>query len=127
MELEQIRAFLAVIEHGSVSRSSRALGLSRATVRRWLEELEASAGTALMIRTPFGIVPTVAGELLASKGRQLLHETEALVAALREVGHAPTGTVRIALPVGLPPRSTSPWRPWIFIRPLVNAPTRALR
>lgn len=103
VNLEQIRAFLAVMEHGSVSLASKALGLSRATIRRWVDDLEGSAGTPLMIRTPLGTTPTAAGALLAARGQQMLHEADALMSALREVGHDPTGTIRLVLPVGLPP------------------------
>jgi DNA-binding transcriptional LysR family regulator len=101
---EALRAFLAVVESGSFVSAATALRWSRASVRRRVDELEATVGVPLLVRTEQGASPTAAGEVLAARGRELLRESSALLASLRELGTRAASTIRVALPVGLPPR-----------------------
>ena len=108
MDLEELRAFIAVVEHGSILGASRALGVSRTTLRRHVDALEARAGVPLLSSARQGVEPTGAGHLLAQKGRTMIQEASALLASIREVGHEPSGTLRVVLPVGLPPHLLTP-------------------
>lgn len=103
MDLEALRAFLAVVETGSFVSAATTLRWARATLRRRVDELEQSAGVPLLVRTGQGATPTEAGRVLAARGREILAESAALLSSVREVGAAPSGIVRIVLPVGLPP------------------------
>jgi len=107
VDLESLRAFLAVVESGSFVSAATLLRCSRASVRRRVDELEASVGTALLVRSEQGATPTRAGELLATRGREILRETSSVVASVRELAASGAGTLRIALPVGLPPKLLS--------------------
>jgi DNA-binding transcriptional LysR family regulator len=104
MDLEELRAFLHVAESGSFLAAADALQVSRTTLRRRVGSLEARAGVALLESTQQGIVLTDAGRVLASRGRALQEEMGALLASIREVGEEPSGTLRVSLPVGLPPQ-----------------------
>ncbi|WP_437977525.1 LysR family transcriptional regulator [Sorangium sp. So ce295] len=108
MDLEELRAFLAVVEAGSFLGAARALGSSRTTLRRQVASLEARAGVLLLESVRNGVVPTEAGQVLARKGRGMVQEAAALLASIREVGDAPSGTLRVILPVGLPPHMMTP-------------------
>jgi len=108
MDLQELRAFIAVVETGSYLGAARSLGVSRTTLRRQVGSLEARAGVPLLESTRQGISPTEAGHLLAQKGRTMMQEASALLASIREVGHAPSGTLRVILPVGLPPHLLTP-------------------
>ncbi|NOK16807.1 LysR family transcriptional regulator [Corallococcus carmarthensis] len=108
MDLEELRAFIDVAETGSFLAAADALGVSRTTLRRRVEALEARAGVPLLKSTRTGIVLTEAGEVLAQRGRIMMQETSALLASIREVGQAPSGTLRVVLPVGLPPHLLAP-------------------
>lgn len=103
MDLEALRAFLAVVETGSFVSAATTLRWARATLRRRVDELEQSAGVPLLVRTGQGATPTEAGRVLAARGREILAESAALLSSVREVGAAPSGLVRVVLPVGLPP------------------------
>jgi len=103
MDLEQIRIVVAVHEHGSTLGASRALPFSRSTIRRRLAALEASLDVSLFERTAAGLAATAAGEVLASRGRELLSERDALADTIRHVGGHPRGSVRVGLPPGMPP------------------------
>jgi len=108
MDLEELRAFLDVVNTGSFLAAADSLGVSRTTLRRRVEALEARAGVPLLKSTHQGIVLTEAGEVLARRGRIMMQETSALLASIREVGHAPSGVLRLVLPVGLPPHLLTP-------------------
>ncbi|MFL5345161.1 MAG: LysR family transcriptional regulator [Hyalangium sp.] len=108
MDLEELRAFLDVVETGSFLAAAESLGVSRTTLRRRVEALEARAGVPLLKSTQQGIVLTEAGELLAQRGRIMMQETSALLASIREVGQEPSGVLRLVLPVGLPPHLLTP-------------------
>lgn len=104
MELDAVRAFLAVVESGSFVAAAAVLRVPRASVRRRVDELEAFVGVPLLVRSEQGASPTRAGTLFAERGRALLGEATAVVALVRERASASTATLRVALPVGLPPK-----------------------
>jgi DNA-binding transcriptional LysR family regulator len=104
MDLEELRAFLHVVECGSFLAAADALHVSRTTLRRRVGALEARAGVALLESTQQGVVLTDAGRVLARRGRALEEEAGALLTSVREVGQEPSGVLRISLPVGLPPQ-----------------------
>ena len=104
MDLEELRAFLTVVETGSFLAAERSLNVPRATLRRRVDSLEARAGVPLLNRTRLGVGPTEAGAVLAARGKLMVQEATALVSSIRELGKAPSGTLRVLLPVGLPPQ-----------------------
>jgi DNA-binding transcriptional LysR family regulator len=108
MDLEELRSFLAVAETGSFLAAADALGVSRTTLRRRVGALEARAGVPLLETTPHGVAMTEAGRVLASKGRLMVEEASALVASVREIGRAPSGVLRVVMPVGLPAHVIAP-------------------
>ena len=107
MDLDELRAFVAVAETGSIVAAARSLGFARATLRRRLDELEARAGVPLLHRTAQGAFPTEAGAVLAARGRRILQEASALLSSVREVGAEPQGELQFVFPVGLPPDSVT--------------------
>jgi DNA-binding transcriptional LysR family regulator len=108
MDLAELRAFIAVVETGSFLGAARALGVSRTTLRRQVGALEARAGVPLLEGARKGAAPTAAGKALARQGQLMMEEASALLASIREVGHAPAGTLRVVLPVGPPPHLLTP-------------------
>ena len=103
MDLEELRAFVAVAEEGSYLAAADSLGMSRTTLRRKVDALEARAGVALLQGTPRGVVLTDAGHALAAQGRRMMQEMRAVLSSVREIGGEPRGTLRVVLPVGMPP------------------------
>lgn len=108
MHDDELRAFLAVVDHGSLLAAAEALRVSRATLRRRLDALEARAGVPLVTRTRHGATTTPAGEVLAERGRGLIRAGERLISSLREVEGEPSGTLKVLLPIGLPPHLILP-------------------
>lgn len=108
MDLEELRAFLNVVKTGSFLAAAESLGVSRTTLRRRVEALEARVGVPLLKSTRQGVVVTEAGRVLAQRGQLMVQEASALLSSLREVGQEPSGVLRLVMPVGLPPHLLTP-------------------
>ena len=94
---EDQRAFLAVLEEGSLSGAARRLGVAQPTVRARIEALEHALGTVLFTRSVNGLVPTEQARSLAGSARAMALASEAFVrAAAGPVGEA-AGTVRVSV------------------------------
>jgi DNA-binding transcriptional LysR family regulator len=63
--LRHLRVFLAVAEHGSITRAAEAGRVSQPAVTQAIGKIEREAGTSLFQRTPQGLFPTEAGAALA--------------------------------------------------------------
>jgi len=98
MDFEQLRIFLILAEERTFLGAASRLGTSRSRVRRKLDQLEQDAGTPLVTREASGLVLTTAGRTLVRRGRALLEDAEHLISHVREVGHEPTGCLKIAMP-----------------------------
>ena len=79
LEVRQLRAFLALVDHGSVSAAALALGLAQSTVSEALAALERAVGAPIVLRRR-GAQPTA----LTAAG-------EALLPDLDELAHAVLG------------------------------------
>jgi len=109
MDLEELSAFLKVVDAGSFLAAADTLGVSRSTLRRRVGALEARAGVPLIESTSSGVVLTEAGRALRNRGKTMIEEASALIASVRELGKEPSGTLRVVLPVGLPPFLLAPF------------------
>jgi DNA-binding transcriptional LysR family regulator len=103
VNLDDLRALVAVADTGSVLGAAEALRISRATLRRRVADLEAQAGAPLLQPTRLGASLTPAGVELVAHGRQLLHEAGTALAAAREASGGGLGVLQVAAPVGMPP------------------------
>ncbi len=90
IDWEDVRVFVALARHGSLSAAARALRVNHATVARRLASLEESLGEPLAERRPDGYVLTAAGE--RALGAAQIMETAA--SALGR-GPQPGGLVRL--------------------------------
>jgi DNA-binding transcriptional LysR family regulator len=76
LDWDDLRFFLAVARHGSLSAAAKDLRVAQSTVGRRLTSLEASLGVRLLNRTPQGYMPTLAGHDVREQAERL--EAEAL-------------------------------------------------
>ena len=74
MTLQQLKAFLAVVECGGFRAASRLLGMSQAGLTMSLRALEAALGVALLHRSVQGVVLTEQGERLLPRARLITRE-----------------------------------------------------
>ena len=76
LDWDDLRFFLAIARHGSLSAAAQDLRVTQSTVGRRLASLEASLGVRLLNRTPDGYVPTLVGQDVREQAERL--EAEAL-------------------------------------------------
>lgn len=74
MTLEQLRAFVAVVEHGSIRAGARALGMAQSGLTQQIKRLEAAVNATLFTRSPGGIALNAHGTALLSRARVILSE-----------------------------------------------------
>lgn len=103
MDLDDLRAFIAVADTGSFSAAAKSLNFARNTLRKHVDNLETTSGVQLLKRAADGAAVTRAGDLLAQKGRALLGETRALIEAVRALENL-NELLGLDVPVGLPPQ-----------------------
>lgn len=96
---EDLRIFLALARHGSLSAAARALSVNHATVARRIQSLEAAFNEKLVDRRPDGYILTPAG----TRALAAASDMEAAAGAMghRETDHAPRGLVRVNAPPAL--------------------------
>lgn len=93
VDWEDVRVFLALGRHGSLSAAARALSVTHATISRRIQSLEDSVGEKLVERRPEGYVLTPAGtRALVAAGDM---EAAALTFGRNGDDGAPKGLVRI--------------------------------
>ena len=99
MDLRQLRYFIAVSEHESISAAAEAVHIVQPALTRQMQALELEIGTKLLERTTRGAHLTDAGrQLLVDAYRLIDDESAAKERALR-AGQGALGTISLALPV----------------------------
>lgn len=91
------RAFLAVLDGGSLSAAARALGIGQATVRARVEALEKALGTVLFTRSAQGLLPTDQAHALGDHVRAMAHASDAFQRAASAAPGEIAGTVRVSV------------------------------
>lgn len=98
LELRQLRAFLALVEQGSVTAAAQALGLAQSTVSESLSALERALGAALFLRRrgTHEVVLTDAGEALLPHAREALAQVNAAHVAVASATTVARARIAIA-------------------------------
>ncbi len=112
MNLEELQVLVALDATGSQAAAARRLGLSRATLRRRLEQLEARVGVPLVRVGQSGAELTEAAKVLATQARRVLSEAESLLETARAAAGRIGGRLRIAVPDGIPPEIHAEFFAW---------------
>lgn len=99
VDLDDVKAFLAVAEAGSVSGAALAMATSKSVLSRRVARLEDDLGARLFTRSSKGITPTEAGEALLARAAHAFEElSEALNDAAQRSGEL-TGLLRVTAPI----------------------------
>lgn len=73
MRLEQLQAFLAVVETGSFQKAAQQCGVTQSAISRQIQALEADLGTSLLHRTA-QVKLTVTGDRLLPRAKKICQE-----------------------------------------------------
>ncbi|WP_020680232.1 LysR family transcriptional regulator [Marinobacterium rhizophilum] len=99
--LEDIKAFCAVIEFGSVSRAATEMGETKGSISRRVSRLESRLGTALLARTPRAVSATEEGSAFYAKARDALSLLADATQGARQSRTVPHGNLRVTAPMDI--------------------------
>ena len=99
--LDLIRTFREVAAQGSFSSAARRLDMSKATVSKYVAELETRFRVRLLNRSTRSVSLTDAGALLLERSKPMLEMVELTQAELQERASQPSGRLRISAPHGM--------------------------
>lgn len=118
LDLDAVRAFVLIVEHGSFTRAAEALETTQAAVSLKLKRLEARLGRRLVERTPRSVQLSAHGTDFLGHARALL---EAHDRAMQAFGAAPQ---RLAL--GISDHVAGPELPGLIARMNARDPAHAI-
>jgi len=91
----ELRAFAAVVEHGSFGRAAAHLNMSPSALSQTIRKLEERLDIRLLNRTTRSVAPSAAGAKLLERLLPALADLEAAVAEARALRGTPSGLLRI--------------------------------
>ncbi len=99
--LEDILTFQTIVQHKSLTKAGKELGISTSIVTRRLARLEKSLNIRLLQRTTRQIHLTEAGEIFFNQITDVLYGLEASKEAIRNLSGNVAGTLKVGLPTGI--------------------------
>ena len=98
-DLDDIRAFVEVVETGGIGRAGARLGVSKSIVSRRVSRLESELGAQLLSRTTRRLAVTEAGVAFKTHADRALADLDAGREAVAQDGDAIVGALRVAAPL----------------------------
>jgi LysR family transcriptional regulator, transcription activator of glutamate synthase operon len=95
MDVDRLRAFVAVARSRRFVRAAQAVGVSQPSLSRRVQQLEQDVGAKLVVRTPGGVVLTSAGERFLPHAERALASVDAGRTAIEEISGQPHGAVAL--------------------------------
>jgi LysR family transcriptional regulator, nitrogen assimilation regulatory protein len=98
MELRQLRYFVAIVDHGSLSRAALVLHVAQPALTQQLRQLEEELGVQLLHRSAQGVLSTDAGKVFYEHAQAILKQVADAQAAVVQSAERPAGSVTLGLP-----------------------------
>src|SRR5215210_5399366 len=95
LEVRHLQLIAAVAEMGSLTRAGDRLHLTQSALSHQLRGIESRLGAPLFLRIGKRLVLTPAGERLLASARDILERLRQTEDAIRHLGRAPGGVLRI--------------------------------
>lgn len=95
LDLTTLQLFVAVCERGSIGKAAETEFMAPSAVSKRLSDLEATVGTALLMRHARGVTPTPAGQSLLHHARSVLFSLDKMQGELSEYADGVRGHVRV--------------------------------
>ena len=97
--LEDVRAFCAVYEVGSISGAARRLGMTKGGLSRRVSRMEERLGVKLLARTPRAVSPTEEGSAFYARASDALALLDDAADVARKARSIPHGHLRVTVPM----------------------------
>nr|WP_240947842.1 LysR family transcriptional regulator [Planosporangium mesophilum] len=94
--MRQVEYFLAVVDHGGVTRAAAAICIAQPSLSQAVRALERELGSELFHRTGRGLVLTAAGKALTGPARQILQDANEARSAVADVADLRAGRLEVA-------------------------------
>ena len=101
LKLEDLRAFVHVVDAGGVSEAARRLGVSKSVVSARVTSLEQCLEARLLRRSANRVEPTEKGLEFHGKARSILQELDAAAEGIADGDGELRGAIRVAMPMTL--------------------------
>lgn len=98
MELRQLRYYVAIVDHGSLSRAALVLHVAQPALTQQLRQLEDELGVQLLHRSAQGVLTTDAGKVFYEHALAILKQVADAQAAVIQSAERPSGSVTLGLP-----------------------------
>ena len=98
MELRQLRYFVAIVDHGSLSRAALVLHVAQPALTQQLRQLEDELGAQLLHRSAQGVLSTDAGKVFYEHAQAILKQVVDARSAVTQSTTRPSGNVTLGLP-----------------------------
>ena len=95
LKLRDLHVFSTVVQHGSMAKAARHLGVSHPTVSEVIADLEHALGVRLLDRSARGIEPTIYGDVLLKRSVAVFDELKQSIRDIEFLSDATTGEVRV--------------------------------
>ncbi|MDY7578852.1 LysR substrate-binding domain-containing protein [Herbaspirillum sp. RTI4] len=98
MELRQLRYFVAIVDHGSLSRAARVLHIAQPALTQQVRQLEEELAAQLLHRSAQGVIATDAGKIFYEHAQAILKQVTDARSAVSQTTDKPSGTVALGIP-----------------------------
>lgn len=98
VDVKQLRSFVTSVKSGSITTAAHLLCIAQPALSRQIHLLEQELGTALLRRSPKGVVPTAAGQVLYDAATDILQRMERIRCAVAQAAAPSRPVIRIAVP-----------------------------
>lgn len=98
MELRQLRYFVAIVDHGSLSRAAGILHVAQPALTQQLRQLEDELGAQLLHRSATGVTATDAGKVFYEHAHAILKQVSDAKSAVVQSTTRPSGSVTLGFP-----------------------------
>lgn len=95
LQIQDFEYLLAVVEHTSIGRAARALGISQSALTKAVHRIEADAGLQLFTRNAKGVLLTEAGDAFVHRGRKIWLEYADAMREMQQMRTGHLGQVRV--------------------------------
>jgi DNA-binding transcriptional LysR family regulator len=99
MKIHQLRAVIAIAEHGSLRAAARRLGAGQPALTRSLAELERELGTAIFQRASSGMVLTKVGAAFVQRANAIVNEIRRALEEAKQLEGGVSGNVVAGLSI----------------------------
>ncbi|MEJ8857528.1 LysR substrate-binding domain-containing protein [Variovorax robiniae] len=97
MDLRQLNYFIAVAEEKHIGRAAERLHVSQPPLTRHIQALEAELGAKLFRRTPMGMLPTQAGQILLKEALGVRASLAQAAQRVKQAAHGQAGQIGVGI------------------------------